>query len=261
MHPYAPTKRVGVPLDLPRLALALGALSLPALAACSAPKPEPEFATSANHSHYARDYPAELGATTKGFSERRAEARKIMGEFNGYPSKLKDPPSWPHVLEVVDRADEDGRSYAYVDRLRRVQGAAAFFDAEKDEINRKVAGSVAYVAKKKSCDESIAGAAVPALKDAIDKQLELPGGKGRVRSRGFALDVLVEPERVALSYGRNDQTVDRRKRGRVFLTFYPWRWSWLNTCSSSRLPVANRRRRSLLPRRSCNGTMSNLGVV
>jgi hypothetical protein len=76
------------------------------------------------------------------------------------------------VLEVVDRADEDGKSYAYVERLRRVQAAGAFFEAEKDEINRKVGGSVAFVAKKKGCDEAVAGAAVPALKEAIDKQLE-----------------------------------------------------------------------------------------
>jgi hypothetical protein len=145
------------------------ALTLGAFPACSTPKPEPQFASSANHAHYARDYPAELNAVTKDFGERRAEARKIQGEFNGYPAKIKDPPSWAHVLEIVDRAGEDGRSYAYVERLRRVQAAAAFFDAEKDEINKKVAGSVAYTAKKKGCDEAIAGAAAPALKDAVDE--------------------------------------------------------------------------------------------
>jgi hypothetical protein len=149
------------------------ALALGALPACSAPKPEPEFASSANHGHYARDYPAELNAVTKDFSERRTEAGKIQGDFNGYPAKLKDPPSWGHVLEIVDRAGEDGRGYAYVERLRRVQAAAAFFDAEKDEINRKVSGAVSYVAKKKGCDEGIASAAAPALKEAVEKQLLL----------------------------------------------------------------------------------------
>lgn len=146
------------------------ALSL-AVAACSAPKPEPEFASSANHGHYAREFPEALGAVTKDFSDRRIEARKLMGELPSYPGKLKDP-SWAHVLEIVDRAGEDGRSHAYVARLRRVQGASAFFDAERDEINRKVAGSVSFVAKKKGCDESVAGAAPPALKDAVEKQLE-----------------------------------------------------------------------------------------
>ncbi len=156
-----------------RTALAL-ILSLAALAgpACSAPKPEPEYATSANHSHYARDYPDKLNAVTTDFSERRAEARKLLGEIGGYPGKLKEPLTWAHVAEIVDRADEDGRSHAYVGRLRRVEGASAFFDAERDEINKKVGGSVAYTAKKKGCDEAVAGAAAPALKDAVDKQLE-----------------------------------------------------------------------------------------
>ena len=152
------------------LALALS-LAVGALPACSAPKPEPEYASSANHSHYARDYPEKLNAVTADFSARRAEARKILGELGGYPGKLKDP-SWAHVLEIVERADEDGRSHAYVGRLRRVEGASAFFETEKDEINKKVGGSVAYTAKKKGCDEAVAGAAAPALKDAVEKQLE-----------------------------------------------------------------------------------------
>jgi uncharacterized phage infection (PIP) family protein YhgE len=76
------------------------------------------------------------------------------------------------VLEIVERAGEDGKSWAWVDRYRRVEGASAFFEAEKDEINKKVQGSVAYTAKKKGCDESVAGAAGPALKDIVEKQLE-----------------------------------------------------------------------------------------
>jgi hypothetical protein len=142
-----------------------------ALGACSAPKPEPEYATSATHGHYAREYPEKLTAVTKDFSDRRAEARKIMGEWGQYPGKLKDP-NWARVQEIYERAGEDGRSYAYVARLKRVEGASLFFEAERDEINRKVAGSVAFTAKKKGCDESVAGAAPPALKDAVEKQLE-----------------------------------------------------------------------------------------
>lgn len=149
----------------------LALCALPALAACSQPKPEPEIVSSAPHGGYARSYPADLSAAIKGWNEHRADARKGMTEWNGYPSKLKDP-SWPHVLEVMERADEDGRGWQYVDRVRRVEGVLAFWEAEKDEINKKVVGSVSYVAKKKSCDVEVAGAAPPALKDAVEKQLE-----------------------------------------------------------------------------------------
>lgn len=141
------------------------------LPACAASKPEPEVASSASHGGYAKEFPAELQAVTKDFALKQGEARKAMGEFAGYPGKYKDP-NYKQVAEVISRADEDGRQYQYVERLRRVEAAAEFFEAEKDEINRKVAGAVAYAAKKKSCDADIAGSAVPALRDAVDKQLE-----------------------------------------------------------------------------------------
>jgi len=147
--------------------LALAALS----AACSAPKPEPEIASSAPLGVYARSYPTELGATLKAFSDRRAEVRKIIGELPGYPGKFKDP-DWGHVLETLERADEDGRGWGYVERSRRVEAVAAFFDAEKDEISRKVAGSVIYAAKKKSCDETVAQGVGPALRDGFEKQAD-----------------------------------------------------------------------------------------
>jgi hypothetical protein len=152
-------------------AFSLALSVLPALAACSQPKPEPEIVSSAPHGGYAKNYPADLSAAIKGWNDHRAEARKGMGEWNGYPGKLKDP-NWGHVLEVVERADEDGRSWQYVDRVRRLEGVQSFWDAEKDEINKKVVGSVSYTAKKKSCDVDVAGAAPPALKDAVEKQME-----------------------------------------------------------------------------------------
>jgi hypothetical protein len=161
-------QRSSIASTLARAALILCA---GAAVACSAPKPEPEIASSSNHAHYARDFPDHLNALVKDFSDRRAEARKLSRDFGNVPGKLKDP-NWTHVLEIVDRADEDGKSWAFVERSRRVEGASAFFDAEKDEINKKLVGSVAYTAKKKGCDESVAGAAPPALKDVVEKQLE-----------------------------------------------------------------------------------------
>ncbi len=75
------------------------------------------------------------------------------------------------MRDVLSHADQAGRSSAYVDRLRRVEGAAAFFTAEKDEITRKVAGSAQFVAKKQ-CDVDVSGAVASSLKDSVNKQLE-----------------------------------------------------------------------------------------
>lgn len=152
-------------------ALAAVLAAAAALPACSTPRPEPEIASSAALGAYAKTYPAELDAEGKRYSDRKAEAQKEMTAFADYPGKLKDP-DWSVVMEVVRRADEDGRGYAYVERSRRVESVAAFFDAEKDEINRKLAGSVSYVAKKKGCDADVGGAAPAALKDVVEKQLE-----------------------------------------------------------------------------------------
>jgi chromosome segregation ATPase len=69
-------------------------------------------------------------------------------------------------------ADAAGRSYAYVEQIRRVDGAFAFFSAEKDEITKKVGGAAQYVVKKKGCDVEVSGTVGASLKEAVDKQLE-----------------------------------------------------------------------------------------
>jgi hypothetical protein len=149
----------------------IAAAALAALPACSAPRPEPEIASSSALGAYAKAYPGELDAETKRYGDRKAEAQKEMAAFPEYPGKFKDP-DWSVVIDVVRRADQDGRGYAYVERSRRVEAAAAFFDANKDEINRRVSGSVAFVAKKKGCDADVGSGVGPVLKEAVEKQLE-----------------------------------------------------------------------------------------
>lgn len=148
----------------------VAALALSAAVGCSTPKPEPEIASSAPQQGYAVGFPQALTEATASFSQDQSEIRKGIGELPGYPGKLKDP-GWARVRDVLSHADQAGRSSAYVDRLRRVEGAAAFFTAEKDEITRKVAGSAQFVAKKQ-CDVDVSGAVASSLKDSVNKQLE-----------------------------------------------------------------------------------------
>jgi hypothetical protein len=150
------------------LSVALAAVVLPA---CATPKPEPEIASSAAHGGYAKEYPDALQAVIKDFAARKDSARKGMAEFGNLPPHLKDADA-KYALQIVERADEDGRQYAYVERLERVEAAGEFFETERDEINKKVAGAVAYTAKKADADTNIANAVPPSLKDAVDKQLE-----------------------------------------------------------------------------------------
>jgi hypothetical protein len=148
--------------------------------ACSGPKPEPRIASSAGEAGYAVEYPAALQSLTAQYANAEGEVRKISAELPKYPDQLKAP-AWPHVLEIVERADAAGGSASYAGRRRETEGARTFFAEEKDDITKKVAGSVQYAAKKKECDFDAYGPAAGALKDAVDKQLEK-----RLRARNEA---------------------------------------------------------------------------
>lgn len=142
------------------------------VAACaSQPKPEPEIASSANHGGYALGYTAALTSTMSDLNDRQITARKAIESMNGFPAALKDPP-WQHVIEIDRAADEDGKGYAYVERIRQVDGAHEFYESEKDELNKRIGGAVTYVVKQKGCDVDASGAATNALKEGVDKQLQ-----------------------------------------------------------------------------------------
>ncbi|EYF01723.1 hypothetical protein [Chondromyces apiculatus] len=156
---------------LRRATLVVSLTSALGLPACSAPLPEPQIASSAGQSGYAARYPEELNGSTARINQQDETAARVAGEVPSYPEQLKDP-DWGVALSVVEEADQAGRSYDYVERARRAEGAAAFFKDNKDEISRKVAGSAQYVAKQKGCEVDVSGAAAHALDEAVEKQLQ-----------------------------------------------------------------------------------------
>jgi hypothetical protein len=149
----------------------LAIVSLVVCAGCAEQKIEPVIASSAAEPAYAVTYPEQLTSVATGVSDRQNQVRKVIGTFKEFPGRLKDP-DWSRVVEVVERADEVGKSHVYVDRIQRVDGAHVFFETEKDEFTRKVGGSAQYVVKQKSCDVDVTGAVSVAMKDTVDKQLE-----------------------------------------------------------------------------------------
>ncbi len=146
-------------------------LALSGAAGCADQVPEPVIASSASQESYVVGYPQALTEATTSFSQAQTEIRKELAQMPGYPAKMKDP-GWARVHDVLARADEAGKSSAYVERMRRIEGAFEFFSTEKDEIPRKVSGSAQFLVKKKGCDVEVTGAISGTLKDAIDKQLE-----------------------------------------------------------------------------------------
>ncbi|WP_437283931.1 hypothetical protein [Sorangium sp. So ce406] len=138
---------------------------------CSAPRPEPEIASSASQSGYAERYPAELQATATSFSDREDIAKRTADQFQGYPDQLKEP-DWKVAVDVIEQADAAGRSYDYVERVRAVDGAVAFFNDNKEDLTRKVSGAAQYVVKQKGCDVDVTGATSHALAEGVERQLE-----------------------------------------------------------------------------------------
>ena len=149
----------------------VAALVLSAATGCADHIPEPLIASSASQESYAVRYPQALTEATTSFSQVQTEIRKELTQMPSYPGKLKDP-GWARVRDVLARADEAGKSTAYVERMRRIEGAFEFFSTEKDEITRKAGGSAQFLVKKKGCDVEVSGAVAGSLKDSVDKQLE-----------------------------------------------------------------------------------------
>jgi len=138
---------------------------------CSAPKPEPEIASSAAQPGYAQNYPVALQQIVKDFGRDDEEARVLASGFSGYNKVLKAP-DWSVAGDIHRSADDAGRSRAYVDRYREVEGAQAFFTAEQDEIVKKVGGSATYACKQKGADTDLTGTVNRSLSDVVTKQLE-----------------------------------------------------------------------------------------
>jgi hypothetical protein len=130
----------------------------------------PVIASSAQHITYAAKYPDTLGKASDGLGEQDAEIKKLTDEFGKYADELKDPP-WDKVGEVYEKADETGKSSAYVERSRQLNGAKQFFEDNKEEIEKKVAGSAQYAAKQKGCKSDVGGAAIHGMKEGIKEQL------------------------------------------------------------------------------------------
>jgi hypothetical protein len=160
-------------------------------AACAGQKIEPQVAPSATQANYAMDFPVALQSTANDFVNTENNVRRSTTDFPKYPDQLKDPP-WPLVQNIVNRADEAGRSASYVDARRELDGTLGFFTQERDELTRRVAGSAQYVIKKKECDVDVSGAISSSLKEGVDKQIEK-----RLRSHNDA-HLLIERYRESL---------------------------------------------------------------
>lgn len=149
----------------------LGMVMVLGLVACSREVPEPNLASSASSPGYAERFPAKLAEARQGYFEDEKAVRETIQAMGTYQDALEDP-DWDVVHRVVDLSDRQGRSRAYSEHFERTEAVRAFFEDEKDELRRKVAGSVQYTAKKKKCEGDVGSSAAAALEKAFEEQVE-----------------------------------------------------------------------------------------
>lgn len=174
-----------------RFAVVLSVCALFLGAGCAPQRPPSAVASSSGEPGYAARYPDEVEALTRRIDERQQELKKLGAGFSSYPDQLKDVKK-DLALAVIERAEEAGRSHAYVERVREADQVRGFFRDEKDEINKKVGGAAQYAAKQKGASVDVYGVVGHALGEAVDKQLEK-----RLRERNEAHS-LIERHRAAL---------------------------------------------------------------
>ncbi len=164
---------------------------------CSAPKPEPEVASSATQPGYAHDYPQTVERILKDFGRDDEDAGTLSLVFPGYGKDLKST-NGKILADIHRAASEAGRSRMYVDRNDEVEGARAFFAAEQDEIVKKVGGSATFTCKQKGGDGELAPVVARTLFDSITKQMEK-----RLRERNAAHEII---NRYRNELGKDDAT-------------------------------------------------------
>jgi len=97
----------------------------------------------------------------------------LFATFPSFSDELSAP-EWGQVVAVMERADESGRSRAYVEHVEENEHVRTFFSEEKEEITRRVSGAVKAAEKKAECECKIEayGKVSYALKDSVNKQID-----------------------------------------------------------------------------------------
>jgi hypothetical protein len=136
-------------------------------------KPKPEIASSADSPNYAASYPAALNGALTTYTEQTAKAKENDGAFSQYPTALDNVD--PKIAEAVYKeADATGRGRAYADKVDDLNAARAFFEREKEELTRRINGSVTAAKEKAECqcELDFYGSVSYALKDEVEKRLK-----------------------------------------------------------------------------------------
>jgi hypothetical protein len=130
----------------------------------------PEAASAASQSRFAEEYPEALDKQSKGFDDDLGGVEKTSASMPGYADELSDPTDYDRAMDVIEAADQAGRSEPYVEAARQRDAIVAFFEDDDGAVNKKIAGAINYAAEQQGCKNM--GGAAGAFKRTMEKELE-----------------------------------------------------------------------------------------
>lgn len=147
------------------------------------------YGSSGDQRPYALSYPDSLSGIRTEIAANESQMQTAKQEFSTYPDALSNP-NWEDVSALYSRADEAGKTAAYVQELERSETVARFYVDEKDALNRRVGGAATQAAKDKNCnDVELYGPTGYALGKGIEERL-----RDRLRDRSEAYQFLDDHE-------------------------------------------------------------------
>lgn len=130
----------------------------------------PEAASAASQSRFAEEYPDALERESKGFDDDLGGVEKTSASMPGYSEQLTDPTDYDRAMDVIEAADQAGRSEPYVEAARERDAIVGFFEDDNGAVSKKIAGAIAYAGEQQGCKNM--GGAAGAFKRTIEKELE-----------------------------------------------------------------------------------------
>jgi len=150
--------------------LAMIALAL-ASAGCDSGNAKSPYEISVDQGSSALLIPRRVDRVTKRIRADEAKAKETIAAMPTMAEKFEET-DWKVVLQIVEAANEAGKDGGYGAEMRDLRASRAFFDDQKEEITKKVGGSVQYAVKQKGCDVDAWGAVSVSMKESIDERVE-----------------------------------------------------------------------------------------
>jgi len=168
------------------------------LVACTEPQRGPEVASSSAQPQWAASYADDLRGASRTLSDDRARAHDLDQGLDARAKEVNPPFDSITLQAVVKRADDAGRSEAYVARAHEARQVRAFWDDERDKVVGRAAGAAKGVVGDAKCEGNPdpAGQVAYAVKDSVDRAIER-----RIRA---ANDAYVTIDRYKSAIGANN---------------------------------------------------------